>query len=308
METEQYKYDVAFSFLAQDEALATQLNDLLQDRVKTFLYSNEQETIAGTDGERTFIEVFGKQARLVVVLYRKKWEESPWTRIEKTAIRNRGYEEGYDFAKFIPLEDPPTVPNWFPKSQIWIGLKRGGVEGAAAVIEARIKELGGNPHEENVQERAARHERSLMWKHKRSAFLNSSEGADAANKEFEGLRGELQTQIGLNKKAARPLDLQLRARPRRIEVTGLSYALVLRWKLLPGNELKDSQLEVELWMPDGGGPTNKLKSLFFTVDLVPPEQIRWISTSREKRAYTTPELAEFVLKFYMNEDSGKAEQ
>jgi hypothetical protein len=29
METRQYKYDVAFSFLAQDEVLATQLNDLL---------------------------------------------------------------------------------------------------------------------------------------------------------------------------------------------------------------------------------------------------------------------------------------
>jgi hypothetical protein len=42
MENPSYKYDVAFSFLAKDEALATQLTDLLQNRLKVFLYSNRQ--------------------------------------------------------------------------------------------------------------------------------------------------------------------------------------------------------------------------------------------------------------------------
>ena len=46
-----FEYDIAFSFLAEDEMLATQLNDLLQDRFKTFLYSKQQEKLAGTDGE-----------------------------------------------------------------------------------------------------------------------------------------------------------------------------------------------------------------------------------------------------------------
>jgi hypothetical protein len=48
MASDQYKYEVAFSFLAQDEALATGLNDLLQDRLATFLYSERQKEIAGT--------------------------------------------------------------------------------------------------------------------------------------------------------------------------------------------------------------------------------------------------------------------
>ena len=69
MNHDQYKYEVAFSFLAQDEVLATELNDLLQDRLSTFIYSKRQEELAGTDGEETFNNVFGKQARLVVVLY-----------------------------------------------------------------------------------------------------------------------------------------------------------------------------------------------------------------------------------------------
>ena len=66
-----YKYDVAFSFLAQDEQLASQLNDHLQDRAKTFLYSKRQERLAGTDGEETFNSVCGEHARVVVVLYRE---------------------------------------------------------------------------------------------------------------------------------------------------------------------------------------------------------------------------------------------
>ncbi len=94
MNEEGFKYDVAFSFLAQDEGLATELCDLLQDRMRIFLYSKRQEDLAGTDGEETFNAVFGAQARLVVVLYRKGWGESPWTRIEETAIRNRAYKEG----------------------------------------------------------------------------------------------------------------------------------------------------------------------------------------------------------------------
>jgi hypothetical protein len=92
MSQEQYDYDVAFSFLAGDESVATQLNDLLQDRLKTFLYSKRQGEIAGTDGEKSFNLVFGEKSRLVVVLYRAGWGETPWTRIEETAIRNRGYD------------------------------------------------------------------------------------------------------------------------------------------------------------------------------------------------------------------------
>src|SRR3990172_9377256 len=156
MDEKEYKYDVAFSFLEEDEALAKELNDLLQDRVRTFLYSKKQDEIAGTDGEKIFNEVFGVQSRLVVVLYRKGWGQTPWTRIEETAIRNRAYEDGYDFVKFVPLDDPPTVPKWLPRTQLWVGFKRWGVVGTASVIEARIEELGGEPHEETVQERAAR--------------------------------------------------------------------------------------------------------------------------------------------------------
>ena len=39
MEEDRFSYDVAFSFLQADEALAYQINDQLQDSLKTFIYS-----------------------------------------------------------------------------------------------------------------------------------------------------------------------------------------------------------------------------------------------------------------------------
>ena len=112
-----YKFDVALSFLAGDEALAAELNDLLQDRLKTFLYSRRQEDLVGTDGEKTFNRVFATEARLVVVLYRENWGQTRWTQIEETAIRGRAFDHGYDFTLFIPLDEGRTVPKWLPKTQ-----------------------------------------------------------------------------------------------------------------------------------------------------------------------------------------------
>src|SRR4029450_7459010 len=59
-----FQYDIAFSFTKEDEGIATQINDLLQDRYRTFWYSKAQEKLAGTDGEDTFSAVFKEQAPL----------------------------------------------------------------------------------------------------------------------------------------------------------------------------------------------------------------------------------------------------
>ena len=56
--------------------------------MSTFIYTKNQEEIAGKDGENTFNKVFGEEARVVVVLYRKGWGNTSWKRIEETAIKN----------------------------------------------------------------------------------------------------------------------------------------------------------------------------------------------------------------------------
>ena len=172
----EYEYDVALSFLVQDEPLATQLANILEERHRVFLYSRKQEQLAGTDGEKTFNDVFAKQARVVIVLYRQGWGESPWTRIEETALRNRAYDEGYDFALFIPTDDKPAVPKYVPRTRLWIGLTRFGINGAASVVDARIQELGGAPRVLSLEQRAARAQKASEFKTFREGYFRSHEG------------------------------------------------------------------------------------------------------------------------------------
>jgi hypothetical protein len=305
MKQNSFKYDVAFSFLAQDESIATELNDLLQDRLNTFLYSKRQGEIAGTDGEETFNRVFSDESRTVVVLYRSNWGETLWTRIEKNAIRNRAYEHGYDFALFIPLDEPPTSPKWLPKTRLWIGLKRWGPQGAASVIEARVQEQGGEPHEENVQERAARLERSIKFAERRDKFLNSFEGVDLANKEFDFLHKELQHLVmGIRDS----INLNVKRVNEQIVVLGLAFlSLKLYWKCRYTNSLDKAELVLEIW--EGHPPlpgiinfdNRKLNSLTFKFGITPSETYVW-HQSISNTQYQTTELASFVLKQLMEEE------
>lgn len=304
--TGDFKYDVAFSFLAQDEPLAMGLNDLIQERVRTFLYSKRQGEIAGTDGEEQFNTVFGEQARLVVVLYRLGWGETPWTRIEETAIRNRAFEQGYDFVKFIPLDEPPTVPKWLPRTQLWVGLKRWGAAGAASVIEARIQELGGEAHEETVEERAERLDRSLRFSERRRQFLNSEEGVRAANLAVSSLHAEIDRLVSSIKSSASAITIQLSTDRNTAMVYGLGPALCINWLGRYGNTLRDSKLEVTVWdRPVSSGTMyfekpKKLASLCFTFDLLPTEHYFWKRSEETNGEYETIELAQFILKYYMD--------
>ena len=73
-----YKYDVAFSFLTIDEPIAAQLHARIKGRVSSFFYTDveRQIEIVGRDDEAIYSNVFGKQARTVVVLYRAGWGNS----------------------------------------------------------------------------------------------------------------------------------------------------------------------------------------------------------------------------------------
>ena len=188
MHPEEYKYDVAFSFTQQDEQLAYTLYSLLKDRLSCFIYSEEQKKLAGGDGENLFNSVFSKESRIVVILFRQEYGITKWTRIEETAIRNRGYDEGYDFVILIPTEKQIAPPKWLPKIRLWVGLERWGIESAAGVIEARVQEFGGTVKIETIADIAARSENAINEKRKREELLNSSESVFLANEEVKNLK------------------------------------------------------------------------------------------------------------------------
>lgn len=141
MKMKNYKYDVAFAFSKNDEHLANQINDLLPNHFTTFLYPKKLEVIDRPNRELKIMDAFEKQSKMIVVLFRKKWGTTPWTKIEELAVRKRTTKDGYDFILFIPLDHPPIIPKYIPKNQIWDGLGNTGIKGAAEIIEERFKQI-----------------------------------------------------------------------------------------------------------------------------------------------------------------------
>ena len=89
--TDSQQHDIAISFLSKDETLACKLAEELEREFSVFVFSKEQEKLAGTDGLETLRSAFRDESRLNVVLYRDGWGESPWTRLEQTAITDRAF-------------------------------------------------------------------------------------------------------------------------------------------------------------------------------------------------------------------------
>lgn len=308
--SDEYKYDVAFSFLQRDEAFAMQLNDRLQDRVKTFIYTEQQKVVAGTDGEETFHRVFGKEARIVAVVYRTGWGESGWTRIERTAIQNRAMDRGYKFTVLIPVEEPPKVPEWLPVAQIWVEYNRFGLDGAAAVIEARIQDAGGQVHQETVEEHARRIERKIAFDKRRAEFQREP-GVQAAQQQFTELKHALESRAASVKEST-SIPLQAGQRPDGFWVIGLGRALGLVWMQKFFNALQDAKLEVRLYSHLPPGPAqwmaekpSVVKSLSFVFDLLPSDVGGWVSVDRQRRTFTTDTLAEHLTKFYLEQGRGE---
>ena len=148
MPNSDFKYDIAFSFCAEDEELASHLHNEISKKYSAFIYSKKQDELVGTDGEKSFNQVFNKDARTVIVLYQDNWGKTSWTRIEETAIRNRAFEKGYGFVLFIPVSKTFTMPEWLPKTSIYFDYFRFGIDGLFPILDSHIQRSGGAPKRE----------------------------------------------------------------------------------------------------------------------------------------------------------------
>jgi hypothetical protein len=148
------KYDVAISFLAQDEPLALSVRDALQPPLAVFVYSKAQEQLAGRDGIEAFRTVFREQAQLIVILYRQGWGETPWTRVERMAIEEFAHEQGWERMMFVRLDTSP-VPKWVPKPHLYLDYSRFTLADLAGAVKSRLIELDVEVKAVSPAERAA---------------------------------------------------------------------------------------------------------------------------------------------------------
>lgn len=240
-----FKYDVALSFLQDDEPLAQSIADALRETCSVFLYSERQRELAGKDGVDVFTTVFREEARVCVVLYRDGWGSTRWTRVEETALKDRAFDSGWDFLTVVALSS--GAPVWLPKTKIWLGFERFGVAGTVAVIEARVREQGGEATLETARLRAERLGRLAAAKAEREFFLNSDRGVAAAKSELAHLRDYLKGEVAAMNKLDAGSDILFDQRDGEF-VFGVSTtgsAITFGWSQQYSNTLRGSSLLVQ---------------------------------------------------------------
>jgi|GEM_PF-5718854 len=192
MKNTNYKYDIAFVFFEKDEHLVNQINNLLKNKLKTFLNSKKREYKDDLEREMLLLDVFKKQSRCVVIFYRNKWGTTPYTAIEEKAVRTRISEEGNDHLLVISLDNPPVVPKYLSKAQIWTELAQAGINGTAAFIEEQVRLLGGGLSEELPFITGTKIKNDPRFEVESSKFLESVSGLEIAVIELKKLFSALE--------------------------------------------------------------------------------------------------------------------
>src|SRR5271155_695677 len=96
------EFDVAISFLASDVSIAQELYEGLEG-LKVFFYPRHQEQTAGTNGLESMPKPFN-DCRVMVILYRQGWGETPWTGVESLAIQDRCRRNHFRNLMFVQLD------------------------------------------------------------------------------------------------------------------------------------------------------------------------------------------------------------
>lgn len=250
-----YKYDVAFAFLEKDEPLAIQINDLIKDKLSTFLYSKKLENLSNTKPEKTFIDVFERQSKCVVVLFSNKWGTTPWTAIEEKAIRNRASVEGFDFLLCISLDNPPETPKYLPQIRIWSGLSKLGVKGAAIAIEELVLSLRGGSKPELKTNTKTQIKIKPQFEVESSKFLESVSGLEIAALELKKLFLALEAEKNKFQKSDKNFPIIYNKSDRKCTVQYGEFSIMFYSQIEKSNLRMDLPLYFELQKHDTSSNT-----------------------------------------------------
>lgn len=301
----EYDYDVALSFLAEDEAVAMHLADTIGERCAVFLQpARERERLASDDVDAS-ASVFAERARLCVVLYREPWGDRDLTAAEAAAMKARGLEHGWDFLLVVAL-DPASgsrAPVWAPRGNVWMDYERHGVAGAAAVIEHKVRELGGEPVSESVQQRGERLQRAAAAALERDAFLESEAGVEAAQGELARMFAAFKAETDGLRWSKSPPDIYAECRQRQCAVRTSRAGLSIQWQLSFGNTLHLSGLRVRVYdrpvYLDGqyrGGEKDPVAEEEFAFTRLLDGRFGWVSRADQRRVWTTEQFVQQLLK------------
>ncbi|MBA4376980.1 MAG: hypothetical protein C0401_12530 [Anaerolinea sp.] len=311
MPDNQYKHDVAISFLSQDEPIALDLHSRLSLNFNVFVYSKKQEELAGSEGIETFRKAFRSESRMVVVLYRDGWGSTPWTRIEEGAITDRFLKEGWNWLLFIMLDSKSTPPPWLPETRIRLYLEDYGIEQAVGAIKVRLQEIGSQIQKETALKRAKIIEGQIAFRAEKEKLFSSNEGVKIFENEFSIINQEILKIVDEISKDIKGIDIQCGSDRNHCVVTSGLVSIAVNWRPRYANDLHDSPLKIlefngRILLPNERGrfmvafDPIKLSFYEFEPDMTSDMKGGWRAKFRDRRYFTSIELADFAMKVLLN--------
>jgi hypothetical protein len=298
-------YDVAFSFLAEDEPTARALSEKLAGRISTFVFSERQRDVAGKDGVEEFSAVFRRRSRLVVVLYRQGWGTTKWTRIEETAIKERYLDEGMSFLLVLAMQPNPTLSAWLPTMRLYFDLAAFGLDGAVGAIIARFQEAGGEAREETARQQAERLRAASKRREEGERWLKTGDAVREATRQFNAISDHIEVEV--RAVAAPGLAAEIECRRignDKIVVESPAASVILVWNRQFANSTEYARLIVKEF--DGSVPAGRLADPELAPELVEEtrylfavddaEMKGWRADEGDGRLWAPIPLAEHVLK------------
>lgn len=240
-----FKYDVAFSFLAADLPVAQDLAGRLQPGLAVFVYERRKEELLGRDGMDAFSEVFRRDTRLSVILFRDGWGRTPWTGFEETAIKSRALETRFSSMMVVKL-DSSELPTWIPTHQLYASEGADSRAEMAAVIRARAREQGAVVRTLSASEIALKTARDAASQEAREQRLRSTKAPEEVREELARLYAEILRIVQEIKAGDEHFDIAAGAYGDTCVISSSrqSTALVL---CPTGNTLREMVLRVNEW-------------------------------------------------------------
>ncbi len=242
----EFKYHVAISFLARDIDIARALYAALAPRLKVFMYERSQEEVAGTDGLETFRSPFRSESALNVILFREGYEQTPWTRVEAAAIKDRALEGGWETVLLASLVAGEKPPKWLPQSRIYASVADFGVDGLAAVVLARTREIGVQERIETPAELAERLLRTHQDEERRASIESSDAGVRMLKSELIVMFEHVERSVALIAQNAPGERVVSGADGEHVVVQIRDHALSIGFRLNWSNTLEKSGLHARI--------------------------------------------------------------
>jgi hypothetical protein len=243
------KYDVALSFLARDESIGAALADLLTEGgLEVFFFPRDQEVLAGTDGMESMRSSFIEGSRVAVVLFREPWGQTPWTRVEQTAIQESCLKLGWERLFFVALDQESALPLWLPPMLVRFNYADFPLEQAVGAFKARVQERGGVRAPLTPKKRAELLERENQYRFD-TKQMGSEAGARLLNQKASELFAAIQMHCA--EIEHRRLGIRVASEPERFDaaerscvLTNGQVSLIVVWEQPFAGTLKDASLKV----------------------------------------------------------------